>query len=166
TGERWSAAYVQDQVQIGEKFYFLAGLRYDEASAHTDQTVYSAQQGWGPYTNNSIGVHALKQREGIVWRVTPGLSLYAKYAENFGATPGLYVGADSPNALFLPQQSAQEWETGLKVALAGDRVAATLALFSLTKKNIASTLLEPALDPSGLLYLTGNARNRGLEFDL
>ena len=166
TGERWGSAYVQDQVQIGARFYFLAGLRYDEASAHTGQTTYTAQEGWDPFINSSARVHALKQREGILWRATPWLSLYAKYAENFGATPGLYVGADSENALFLPPQSAQEWETGLKVALAEDRLAATLALFNLTKNNIASTLLEPALDPSGLLFLTGAARNRGLEFDL
>src|SRR5262249_36115497 len=94
------------------------------------------------------------------------LSLYVKYTENFGATPGLYVGADGQNALFLPQQSAQEWETGLKFSLAQERVNATLAFFDLTKKNIASTLLEPALDPNGLLFLTGTARNRGVELDL
>ena len=166
TGELWSAVYIQDQVQFGERFYFLAGLRYDAASAHNGQTGYTAQLGSQPYINNTAGVHALKQREGFVWRATPWLSLYAKYAENFGATPGLYVGADSPNALFLPQQSAQEWESGLKVSLAQDRINATLAFFNLTKKNIASTLLEPALDPNGLLFLTGTARNRGLELDL
>jgi len=166
TGERWTAVYVQDQVQFGERFYFLAGLRYDRASAYNGQTVYTAGQGWAPYDNNRANVYALKQREGFVWRARPWLSLYAKYAENFGATPGLYVGADGQNALFLPQQSAQEWETGLKVSLAQERVAATLAFFNLTKKNIASTLLEPALDPSGFLFLTGEARNRGLEFDL
>jgi hypothetical protein len=90
-----------------------------------------------------------------VWRALPWLSLYGKYSENFGATPGLYVGADGPSAIFLPQQSASEWEGGLKVALADDRIAGTVAFFSLIKENIASPLLEPALDPSGLLFLTG-----------
>ena len=165
TGERWIAVSLQDQVQFGERFYFLVGLRYDTASVHNNQTVY-APQGTTPYGDDSATVHALKQREGFVWRARPWLSLYAKYAENFGATPGLYVGADGQNALFLPQQSAQEWEAGLKFSLAQDRVAATVAFFNLTKENIASTLLEPALDPSGFLFLTGSARNRGLEFDL
>jgi iron complex outermembrane recepter protein len=166
TGERWSSVYLQDQVQFGERFYFLVGLRYDGASAHNGQSVYTVTEGTRPFASNSANVNALKQREGFVWRARPWLSLYAKYAENFGATPGLYVGADGTNALFLPQQSAQEWETGLKVSLAQDRVAATLAFFNLTKTNIASTLLEPALDPNGLLFLTGTARNRGLELDL
>jgi iron complex outermembrane recepter protein len=111
-------------------------------------------------------VHAVKQREGLVWRALPWLSLYAKFSENFGATPGLYVGADGPTAIFLPQQSAQEWEVGFKVGLADDRIGGTLSFFDLTKQNIASALLEPALDPSGLLFLTGTARNRGLELDV
>jgi len=166
TGERWSALSLQDQVQFGESFYFLVGLRYDAASAHNSQSVYTATEGAQPYVNNKANVYALKQREGFVWRARPWLSLYAKYTENFGATPGLYVGADGQTALFLPQQSAQEWESGLKVSLAQDRINATLAFFNLTKKNIASTLLEPALDPNGFLFLTGTARNRGLELDL
>src|SRR5262249_38316987 len=107
-----------------------------------------------------------KQREGLVWRALPWLSLYAKFSENFGATPGLYVGADGPTAIFLPQQSAQEWEVGFKVGLADDRIAGTLSFFNLTKQKIAPALLEPALDPSGLLYLTGTARNRGFELDV
>jgi iron complex outermembrane receptor protein len=167
-GERWGAAFLQDQIQFGSRLYVLLGVRFDQAWAHSGQTVYSPAQGgsWSPYTVNGAHAHAVKQREGIVWRASPWLSLYAKYSENFGATPGLYVGSDGPTAIFLPQQSAQEWETGFKVGLADDRIAGTVALFNLTKENIASALLEPALDPSGLLFLTGTARNRGLEVDI
>ena len=167
-GERWGAAFIQDQIQLGSRLYLLLGLRFDEAWAHSGQTVYSPLNGgiWSPYNLNSAQVHALKQREGLVWRALPWLSVYAKFSENFGATPGLYVGADSPTAILLPQQSAQEWEVGFKVGLADDRIAGTLSFFNLTKQNIASALLEPALDPSGLLFLTGTARNRGLELDV
>lgn len=167
-GERWGAAFVQDQVQFGSRLYLLLGLRYDKAWAHSGQTVYSPSNGgsWSPYNLNGARVHALKQREGLVWRALPWLSVYAKYSENFGATPGLYVGADGPTAIFLPQQSAQEWETGFKIALADERIAGTFSYFNLIKENIASALLEPALDPSGLLYLTGTARNQGLELDV
>lgn len=167
-GERWGAAFLQDQIQFGSRLYLLLGVRFDKAWAHSGQTVYSPINGgyWSPYTLNGAQVHAIKQREGLVWRALPWLSLYAKFSENFGATPGLYVGADGPSAIFLPQQSAQEWETGLKVGLEDDRIAGTLAFFDLTKQNIASALLEPALDPSGLLFLTGTARNRGIELDV
>jgi iron complex outermembrane receptor protein len=169
TGERWYALYSQDQVQIGASLYLLVGLRFDDALARTSQNVYS---GFAspypniPYSYNQTTVHSFRQREGIVWRVTSWSSLYAIYAQNFGVTPGLYVGADSQNALTLPPQSAEELEAGVKLGLADDRINATLAVFSLTKQNVASTLLEPALDGSGLLFLTGTVRNRGLEFDV
>jgi iron complex outermembrane recepter protein len=165
TGERWGALYVQDQVEISERLYVLLGLRYDQAWVNNEQTT-TGNILLSPYSNSSSHVHAIKQREGIVWRMRPWLSLYAKYAENFGASPGLYVGADSVTALSLPQQSAQEWEAGVKLGLADDRIDATLSFFTLTKKNIASTLLEPALDPNGFLFLTGTARNRGFEIDV
>jgi iron complex outermembrane receptor protein len=169
TGERWYSAYAQDQVEIGERLYLLVGVRYDRALAYNNQVVFTDISNPAFASNsssNSAHAAALKQREGIVWRATPWLSLYAKFAQNFGATPGLYVGADSPNALFLPQQSAKEIETGLKLGLADNRIDATLAFFNLTKHNIASTLLEPSLDPTGLLYLTGDARNQGFELDV
>lgn len=168
TGERWFALYFQDQVQIGTSLYLLVGLRFDQALTRNSQNVVPATFFNFPifYSNNRVTASALKQREGIVWRAKPWLSLYAIYAENFGVTPGLYVGADSLNALSLPQQSAEELEAGVKLGLADGRINATLAIFSLTKQNVASTLLEPALDASGLLFLTGTVRNRGVELDI
>jgi iron complex outermembrane receptor protein len=168
TGERWSAALIQDQIEIGSRLYLLLGLRQDTAAAHSGQTIYTRNNGgnWSPYYINSVRVLTLKHREGIVWRALPWLSLYAKYSENLGVTPGLYVGADGSTGIFSPQQSANEWEAGLKVGLEDGRIAGTLAFFNLTKKNIASPLLEPALDPSGFLFLTGTARNRGVELDI
>jgi iron complex outermembrane receptor protein len=78
----------------------------------------------------------------------------------------LYVTATGSTGLFLPQQSATEREIGVKLEFADGRVAATLAAFDLTKENISSALLEPALDPAGVLFLTGSARNVGLEADV
>jgi iron complex outermembrane recepter protein len=166
-GERWESAYLQDQVQIGERLYLLLGARYDGALASNDQSNWTPAVGWTSLGYHSSHFTALKQREGIVWRIEPWLSVYGKYAENFGATAGLYqgVGADGITALSLPEQSAQEWEAGLKLGLDDARVEATLAFFSLTKTNIASALLEPALNPTGFQFLTGTARNQGVELD-
>lgn len=171
TGERWFAVYSQDQVEIGASLYLLVGLRFDQALTRTSQNAYSTSFNStigsnSYYSNNRDTARAFKQREGIVWRAKPWLSLYATFAQNFGVTPGLYVGANSLNALSLPQQSADELEAGVKLGLADDRINATLAIFSLTKENVASTLLEPALNTSGFLFLTGTGRNRGLELDV
>jgi iron complex outermembrane receptor protein len=47
----------------------------------------------------------------------------------------------------------------------GDRASATVAWFDLKKSNINLPLLEPALNQSGVLFLTGSAHNQGLEVD-
>jgi iron complex outermembrane recepter protein len=163
--ERWEAAYLQDQVSLGGALYLLVGVRFDAAFvsiSNEDKILTSVGQ---PYFEEGQQVHAVKQREGLVWHPLPWWSLYAKYTENFGATPGLYVPTSGASTILIPAQSATEWEAGVKLETADGRAAATLAVFDLTKKNISSPPLEPALDPQGLLYLTGTARNLGLEID-
>jgi iron complex outermembrane receptor protein len=63
------------------------------------------------------------------------------------------------------EQAADEWEAGLKLEAPGGRASATVTWFDLTKTNITLPLLEPALNQSGVLFLTDSARNHGLEFD-
>jgi iron complex outermembrane recepter protein len=54
----------------------------------------------------------------------------------------------------------------VKLEFADQRAAATLAAFDLRKDNVSSSLLKPALDPEGSLFLTGSVRNTGLELDV
>ena len=60
---------------------------------------------------------------------------------------------------------ANEWETGIKLETAGGRASATLAWFDLTKRNVGSSVLEPAIDNLGVAFLMHKATNRGLEID-
>lgn len=167
--ERWTAAYIQDQVSCGDDFYLLVGARFDSAWASVEQNTSGSvgDSSFPGREESGIQIQMVKHREGIVWHPAPSLSFYALHAENFGATPGLtfptegYAGVGD-----LPPQSATEWETGVKFEPAGGRFAATLAAFDLKKENITSPILEPALDPSGVLFFIGAARNTGLELDL
>ena len=166
--ESWEAAYLQDQLAFGSHLYLLAALRYDDASASIAEAAISPADASAssPPSFQGRSLQAITHREGIVWRPRDPLGIYLKYAENFGTTPGLYVGASSLDPLFLPQQPASEWEAGLKVELPENRGDLTLALFELTKKNVTSPLPEPALNAAGLLLVTGTVRNRGVELDL
>jgi iron complex outermembrane receptor protein len=166
--ERWGAVYIQDQASFLDRFYLLLGLRFDKAWTGIGQSIVTPATSNLPsvYEISNSQVHALTKRIGFVWHPTTALSLYAKYAENFGAVPGLYVAATGSTGLFAPTQTAAEYETGVKLELADGRAAATLAAFDLKKNNVSSSLLEPALDPAGDLYLTGSARNRGLELEI
>ena len=164
--ERWGSLYVQDQVSFLDSFYALLGLRFDKAwtgISQTSQSLPASDFAFGAQTEQA---HALTKRIGLVWHPTDALSLYAKYSENFGAAPGLYVAATTNTGLYLPVQSAVEVESGVKLEFADHHAAATFAAFDLRKKNVSSSTLEPALDPDGALFLTGSARNMGLELEV
>ena len=164
--ERWGSWYVQDQVSFLDSFYALLSLRFDKAWTGISQTSQPPASNGFAFGTQNEQAHALTKRIGLVWHPTDALSLYAKYSENFGAAPGLYVAATTNTGLYLPVQSAAEVESGVKLEFADHRAAATLAAFSLSKKNVSSSLLEPALDPDGTLFLTGSARNTGLELEV
>ena len=167
TRERWASSYAQYQVVLWNRLYLLSGWRYDTVWENLAELAGSTKQiGLGPPSGSLASkLRGVKQREGILWRATTSLSLYANYTENFGATPGLYVGASGDVALLQPEQSAHEWEAGVKLERADGRASATAVWFNLTKTNISLPLLEPALNQSGVLFQSGNARNQGLELD-
>jgi iron complex outermembrane receptor protein len=165
TRERWAAVYAQYEAALWDRLYLLSGWRKDEVWENVTATAIPLGA-LGVFGSQANQVRATKQREGILWRQTRWLSLYANYSENFGATPGLYASATGDVGLYLPVQSAHEWEAGVKIESPDGRASATAAWFDLTKTNISSPLLEPALNESGVLFLGGAARNRGLEVDL
>jgi iron complex outermembrane receptor protein len=100
---------------------------------------------------------ALTPRFGLLWRPRPALSLYGSYTENFGASSG-FGAAGRP----LPPETAQQWELGAKTSLFKGRLTGSLALFDLTKQNVARP--DPA-NPR-LSIATGEVRHRGMELDL
>jgi iron complex outermembrane receptor protein len=165
--ELWGGAYVQYQLSLADRLYLLSGWRFDYVSETSGLNVdvfksFPAITGG----SGSNSAHSGKQRQGILWRLAAPLSLYANYTENFGAVPGIYVSADLTREFIPPRQSAHEWEAGLKLEVPDGRLSATVAWFDLTKINIDLPLLEPALNQSGVLFLTGDAHNHGLEVDL
>jgi iron complex outermembrane receptor protein len=166
TRERWAAVYGQYQAALWDRLYLLSGWRKDVVWENVTATVTPTGGVLGLLGSQTNEVRAIKQREGILWRPAQWLSLYANYSENFGATPGLYASATGDVGLYLPVQSAHEWEAGVKIESPEGRASATATWFDLTKTNVSSPLPEPALNESGALFVSGTARNRGLEVDL
>src|SRR5207248_3032359 len=122
TRELWGGLYVQYQLAIADRLYLLSGARFDNVWENVKLSVSSSTTGpTFPAESQSNKLRGLKQREGILWHLATPLSLYANYTENFGAAPGLYVSAAGENGLFAPQQSAHEWEAGLKFEPPGGR---------------------------------------------
>lgn len=167
--ERWTGAYIQDQIQLLDSLYFLVGARYDRVIEEVDNTVFEPETfpDFIPFASGRTPVKALKGRAGLLWHPLPSLSFYANYSQNFGVTAGLYAsGSSTNNITFVPPEIAYEEEAGVKYASADGRLSATLAFFNLSKAIISSPILEPAIDNSSLYQVMNGARTRGLEVEL
>ena len=164
--ERWGGLYFQDQVQINESLYLLLGARFDHVAERLDTGVNTTLPfGTFPFGGSTQHVNAPKGRGGLVWHPTAALSLYANYSQNFGITAGLFQSGNGQTQLGMPAEVAAEWETGIKFESPTGRASATLDWFHLTKENISSPVLAPALDFDSVYYLNHRARNQGLEAD-
>lgn len=152
TSMPWHGIYLQDQMQLPYDVFVLAGLRYDHASR---SGITGTTNNLKPISSSSDS--KVTPRFGVLWRPVQQLSFYGSYTENFGASNGV----DSSGQP-LPPQTAQQFEAGIKTELAGGRLIGTLALFDLTKQNVA--VPDPAL--RSRLIAIGEARSSGVEVDV
>lgn len=146
--ESWHGYYAQDQIELPQHVFLLVGGRYDSIGHH-DKT-----------TNTHENEDGTTPRVGVLWQPVPSVSLYTTYSENFGASNGDLVDA---NGRPLKPESAEQIEVGAKFE-ANARLMATFAVYSLTKKNIATADLSTP-DPFDSLAI-GKARSRGFEADV
>ncbi|WP_395336317.1 TonB-dependent siderophore receptor [Novosphingobium sp. BL-8H] len=147
--QRSIGAYVQDQIEIGERLQVRIGGRYDHLTLETDNRlshVYSDRQH-----------RRFSPQVGAVYKLSKPLTAYAAYAQGFRAN----VGTDVSGTIFDPETS-ESVEAGMKITLLGGVLNGTLAAFQLTKSNVLAT------DPNapGYSLAIGKARSRGVEFDL
>ncbi len=137
-------AYVQDQIEIGERLQVRFGGRYDRLTLETD--------------NRLSGVDSRRVRSrfspqaGVVYKLDRAISLYAAYGQGFRAN----VGTDVNGAIFAPETS-ESIEGGAKLTMLGGALTGTLSVFQLTKSNVLAT------DPNapGYSLAIGKARSRG-----
>ncbi len=155
----WNGVYLQDQVDLPYQFHLLAGARYDDARIE--------QTGTGIFGSARRDDTAFKPRVGLLWQPLRELSLYGNYAENFGSYGALgAAGLVQADGSILKPETAEQWETGIKTELFDGRLIGTLAYYELTKQNILTPNPDPSLAQQGFLSAVGEARSKGVEFDM
>ena len=152
--DRDAAVYLQDQIELPHDWHVLAGARYQHLQEHSISD--SPSLGFPlqdiPYEKNVV-----LPRVGLLWQAQRWLSAYYSYAENSGASNGL----DYTGKPIKPEWSKQH-EVGAKGEWLSGRLNATLAVFELTKFDIASAdLTHP-----GFNIGVGQVRSRGYEINL
>jgi iron complex outermembrane receptor protein len=152
--------YIQDQIKLPYDVHVMGGIRYQnihQGSVNQDSTGLTTK-------NMSQSQDAVTPRVGILWQAQNWLSMYANYAESFGANSGYTW----PNSQIVPPTSAAQYEGGLKAELFGGRLRGTLAYYDLTKTNIASG--DP--DPTHICFgarcsvVVGAVHSQGPELDI
>ncbi|NEQ46644.1 MAG: TonB-dependent receptor [Leptolyngbya sp. SIOISBB] len=144
--------YVQDQIQVLNNLFLLAGLRYDTVTQDSDN--------FDLMTSDSRSDDAFTPRIGLVYQPIDEISLYGSYSTSFRPNSGITRAGD-----LTDPEEGQQFEIGARAELLDGRLAANLALFNITKQNVATA------DPNNLpgeifVVATGEQRSQGIELDV
>lgn len=142
--------YVQDQIELTERFKVRFGGRYD----NFDQNIQNALGTDAASRNPRKKYKRFSPMAGLVIEPTDALSLYASYGRGFRPNSGL----NAANVPFNPELS-KAYEVGAKVVTS--RITSTISLFKMNKTNV---LTNDPLNP-GFSAALGGAESKGIEFD-
>lgn len=136
--------FVQDQATIAQRLHLQFGLRFtrldfEQHTADVSQTY-----------------HELTPRVGVSFDLTDSLAAFAGYGEGFRGVLN-FLSASSPEP-----ETSDSYEVGLKIDDDEFGLSGTLALFSLTRDNVATA------DPNNpfLQIQAGEQEATGVELDL
>ena len=137
-------------MQIGRHWNLMLGGRFDDAREDSIDLLGS----------DTTRTHdrRFSPRIGLVHALDAHKSVFASYTESFSQANG---GRLADGSAMKPITAAQ-YEIGFKAESADKRMFSTVAVYSLTKRNI---VVPDPVDSSASVQL-GRARSRGLEWDL
>jgi iron complex outermembrane receptor protein len=141
---RAGGVYLQDQMRVGQRWIFVAGLRRDEVTSGLAGSADEKDQ-------------ATSRRLGVMYKLGGGFSPYVSYSESF--TP--LAGTNLAGVRWKPLRGEQV-ESGVKWESADGRLNATASVYELKEKN------QRIADPNNALdqVQAGLTKNRGLELEL
>jgi len=143
--------YLQDRLDLGEKWKALLALRYDRLDTDLQELRLA-----NPDLSRTDD--AFVPTAGLVFQPTRQLSLYGSYARSFEpqVVTAFDVNGQSP---FVPEEGRQ-YEFGAKTEFANGKAEATAAYFDIVKDNVLVPL------PSGASEQNGQESSHGFEADL
>jgi len=144
---QFTGVYLQDQARLLRRLTLTLGGRFDYATNHEEPD---------PSHTNT----AFTPRVGLTYELVPGAALYTSFSKSFLPQTGRMFDGSSSGG-FVPPETGQQWEAGVKTSLVGGRLSTTLAVYQLSRKNVITT--DP-VHPNFYL-LTGEQRSRGVELE-
>ncbi len=148
TESRTVGLYAQDQISV-ERLTVTGGVRWDVNKADDLERMTSA-------TSDSE-VRAATWRVGAAYRFLPVASVFSSYSTSFLPQPYSTDG----NGDIVDPETGNQIEAGVRLRDEGGRLGATVAVFQITRRDVAT---EDLTTP-GASVVTGEQRSRGIEFD-
>lgn len=150
---RVAALYVQDQIDVGEHWQFVAGLRYDSFRAdlrnHRNGELFRSDDGM------------FSPRAGVVYKPVDAVSLYASYSQAFQPRAGEQLASLNASNAALQPETFRNRELGAKWDIRPD-LQASIAAYRLDRGNVA--IVDPA-DSTRMLLVDGQ-QAEGVELSL
>ena len=158
--------YVDRSIYGGSTFGFfndrlllLAGWRRTTTESQLLDRVKGEQQ-------PGIDTSATTPQFGALYKITPGISLFASYAESFVPIAATLRNPDGTRSLPKPTEG-RGYDVGIKTDWPNTRLSSTLTFFDIHNRNIVNDLA--VTDASGSVNIynvqSGEQRSRGFEFD-
>jgi iron complex outermembrane recepter protein len=161
-----SVRYTDRSVYVGStlglldsRLLLLAGLRITSTQADlTDRQAGTMQ----PFSSRKT-----TPQMGILYKLTPGLSAFASYAQSFVPGQQMLNHPDGPPTPAEPTQG-RGYDLGVKADLLDGRVSGSLTLFNLRNSKIVNDLSATSSQGTVAIYnlQSGEQRSRGLELDV
>ena len=142
--------FAQDRIAFGDKFFLLAGLRYDTVEQILTDNLEQ--------TEVSETYDSVVPRVGVVYKPIQPVSLYASYSQSF--TPN-DEDTTSDGQLLEPEEG-EGFEFGVKSEFLKGKLFTTLAYFNIDKQNVATE--DP--DDGFSSVTTGEQSSQGIELDI
>lgn len=136
--------YLQEHAKIG-RFTATLGGRWDFSNYDNNFEKYTED--------------AFTPKAGLTYEVAPGAAIYGNYSRSFNPQ---WFSTDAAGAPVGPEEG-ENWEAGLKYQLPHPGLGGMLAVYQLTRQNVATADLTTP-DPFDSV-VTGEQRARGFEWE-
>ena len=145
-----ASAYIQDTLWLTDQLSLVGGARIQAFDQY-------AGRGRPFSVNTDISGNKVIPRAGILYKLTPAVSVYASYTESFKPNSSISqaIGA-------LPPEEGKSYEVGAKAELPFG-LTATAAIFDIDKRNV---LYTETVGGTTIARTAGRVRSRGAEFEL
>ena len=148
TVTQYTGFYLQDHIRLPKNVTITGGGRLDLAKNESKGSPNQNGQGWTP-------------RLGVTWQAIPAATVYASFSKSYLPQSGQAWDTATSSGVYLPPERGQQWEGGVKSSLWNGRAGATLAVFQLNRKNVATS----DADHPNFSLVTGEQRSRGVELE-